>query len=622
MQKRIKNVVGKAILSAFVFLLALSCLVSCHKKPEQTEKQATYLFLGDSIAEALLGPEPISERDSYGYYSIVGQVNGARYINRAISGLTTIGFKNSLTRKGYFEEDDGFYREYWIKEADVIFISMLGNDLLSQYMVDYAIETGEQSTAAGKEVVSASFTERMTDRCIPNVNVAMDAIYAINPDVTVIWQTLYNPFTDNTVLLDEKDWARYNEGVADGRIDGKYTFRDLADILVRAVNGIVYDWKEAHPDKKFFVSDVKSAFDAVFEEDQAAGEKLIFSDWIHPSVQGHALIAATLEDTLCSLGLSDKAKATERYKQLVLDRTDRLYPDLPAAKSAVSAASGFSAVTSAYFTSTANVTPTLTRNVTKYDDGFLEEEKFYYLSSLNLSGVELANIKPRQFVEENEIEKDEFVEGLLALTDTMFPDGINVLNPFGSYLFFYEDGTFELSLTLDRKIIGLANSLLLINDVKDFVSDFDVVDFYKNEPFCDYNTTYDMYFSRLFPGFDITDLKKSIELLSSVGCTLSGVDVESDEFKTFAEALKTTGKLPEDFALPEQFGIKLNGYYTVKTLGEGEDARQVVYLNLVRTGKDTVPMFCALLGETDKADTLLMKIEFTSIRILFESKKN
>ncbi len=617
MQKRNGKVVGKAVFTAFVLIFALSYLISCNKETEQTEKQATYLFLGDSIAEALLGPEPISERDSYGYYSIVGQVNGAKYINRAISGLTTNGFKNSLIRKGYFEEDDGFYREYWIKEADVIFISMLGNDLLSQYMVDYAIETGEQSTAAGEEVVSASFTERMNNRCIPNVNDAMDAIYAINPDVTVIWQTLYNPFTDNSVLLDEEDWARYDEGVASGTIDGKYTFRDLADILVRAVNGIVYNWKDAHPEKKFYVSDVKGAFDAVFDSDQSAGEKLIFSDWIHPSVQGHALIASCLEDTLCSLGLSDKNKAAEKYKKLVLDRLERLYPDLPAAGTSVSSESSFSAISSAYFSAIEGVTPVLTNNVTEYDDGFSEEDKSYWLSSLIISGMEIANIKPRQFIQENDIETDEMIESLLAIADVAFPDGIDVFDPFESYLFLADDGKFELSLVLNSSL----TDLIKLQAIKNIVSDVNLIDLYKNEPFCDYNTTYEMYFSRLFPGFDLTELEKSIGLLSSVGCTLSGVDVESDGFKALAESLKTTGKLPEDFELPKKFGIKLNGYYTIETLGEGENARQVVYLNLVRTGKDTVPMFCALLTQTEAEDTLLMKIEFTSIRILFKSEK-
>ena len=179
--------------------LIASVLVSCQKKQEE-EQQATYLFLGDSIAEALLGPSPISERDSYGYYSIVGQINGARYINRAISGLTSNGFVNSLCQRRYFEEDDGFYREYWIKNADVIFISMLGNDVLCSDMIEFAIETGKASTAAGEIVLSADYQTKLNNRCIPNMREGMERIYELNPNVTVIWQTLYNPFFDDSVL--------------------------------------------------------------------------------------------------------------------------------------------------------------------------------------------------------------------------------------------------------------------------------------------------------------------------------------------------------------------------------------------------------------------------------------
>ncbi|MBO4540126.1 MAG: hypothetical protein J5781_07585 [Clostridia bacterium] len=608
---RKKSVFASILIVIVAVLLVSSLLVSCQKKDKQ-EKQATYLFLGDSIAEALLGPSPISERDSYGYYSIVGQVNGARYVNRAISGLTSIGFKNSLARKGFYEEDDGFYREYWIDQADVIFISMLGNDLLSAYMVDYAIETGVQSTAKGKEDVSESFTERMTERCIPNVNDAMDSIYRINPDVTVIWQTLYNPFTDNTVLLDDEDWARYNEKVASGEIDSKYSFRDLADILVRAVNGIVYDWQAAHPDKKFYVSDVKGAFDAVFEADQAAGESLIFSDWIHPSVRGHALIANCLEDTLCSLGLSDKGAATEKYKQLVSDRIDRLYPDLASAKTAVAAESTFTGVSSAYFASTAGVMPRCVNNVTSYDGGFFSEEKEFELESLKLSGTELVTIYIEQLAEEMDLDID---QSIVEFVNYLLPNGFNVFSRYNSYIDFNDDGTFELSLALDHDVTSLVNSLMFFLG-KD-AADFDVVDFYKNVPFCDYNTTYEMYFSELFPGFDITDLKNSLDILASVGCTIGGIDTESDNFKALAKSLKETGTIPEDFRLPENLKIKLNGRYTVQTLGEGDAARQVIYLNLVRTGKDTVPMFCALYTKTEMEEKVLFKIEFCSVRISF-----
>lgn len=617
---RRKSVAKTVLILLLSLIVVSSCLVSCQKKGKvEEEKQPTYLFLGDSIAEALLGPSPISERDSYGYYSIVGQVNGAHYVNRAISGLTTIGFKNSLCNRGYYEEPDGFYREYWIKQADVIFISMLGNDLLSAYMVDYAIETGVQSTAKGKEDVSESFTERMQERCVPNVNAAMDRIYSLNPDVTVIWQTLYNPFTDNTVLLDEDDWARYNEKIASGEIDSKYSFRDIADILVRAVNGIVYDWQAAHPDKKFFVSDVKGAFDAVFAADQAAGESLIFSDWIHPSVRGHALIAKCLEDTLCSIGLSDKGKATEKYKQLVLDRIDRLYPDQSAVKTAVGSESTFEGITSAYFSATSGVSPDYKSNAVPYEGGFLEYEKRYPIVSMNLSGAELSTIDLEAFAEEMEFDIDENLLGLFKLA---FPDGVDILDEFESYFYLDEEGNFEISFSVNPQLLAFANSLLEFPQFKDVIADFDVMDFYYNVPFCDYNTTYDMYFSELFPGFGLTDLKKSLSLLSSVGCTIEGIDVESEEFKAFDRSLNTTGKLPEGFKLPSTLSIKLRGYYTIERLGEGDEARDVVYFKLVRTGKDTVPMFCAFLGENETSKYIVFKIEFCSLRILGQTEKN
>ena len=109
-----------------------------------------------------------------------------------------------------------------------------------------------------------------------------------------------------------------------------------------------------------------------------------------------------------------------------------------------------------------------------------------------------------------------------------------------------------------------------------------------------------------------------IKALSVVGCSVTGVDVESESFLKTAENLKTSGKLPEDFTVPEDFGIKLKGFYTIETLGEGKNARKIAYLRLVRTGEDTVPMFCVLLDGNGEEGGALLKIEFCSIRISFK----
>ncbi len=608
-QKRVKI----SLVFCLVLLLVCSLFIGCEKNDDEPEeKQSTYLFLGDSIAEALLGPSPITERDSYGYYSIVGQVNGAKYYNRAISGLTSIGFVNSVCGRKYYEEEDAFYREYWIKNADVIFISMLGNDVLCSDMIEFAIETGKATTAQGTITLSADYQSKLNNRCIPNMREAMEKIYELNPNVTVVWQTLYNPFFDASVLIDKEDWDWYNSEVGKGAIDGKYTFRKLADILVNAMNDVVYDYQRDNPDKKFYISDVKGAFDAVFAQGDEEGEKLVFSDCIHPSIRGHALIAETLEKTLCELGLSSMDCAVDKYKTVVTDRMGRIYPEV--STSTVLSADSFSAVTNAYFAATESVAPSWGANATPLEGGqTFKEETIYTLESLNLSGLELAVLRLDELQEEMEFTLD---EAYADIFNAVFPDGIVVFNQAESYLDFFEDGTFTLSLQLSESLIKGANGILGMGLFD--MDDFDVVDFYNNVPFCDYNTTYDMYFRELFPGFTVTDLKKSVELLSGVGCSLIGVDTESEQFDALDASLKETGKLPDGFRLPDKFGIKLSGYYSLETLGEGDEARTIAYLRLVRTGEDTVPMFCILIGGNDDPYSALWKIEFCSLRILFK----
>lgn len=608
MPKKLRNSL-LILLSATLFA---TLFISCQQKPkEEPQEKPTYLFLGDSIAEALLGPSPISERDSYGYYSIVGQINGAKYVNRAISGLTSIGFVNSLCQRRSYEEDDGFYREYWIKNADVIFISMLGNDVLCSDMIEFAIETGKATTAAGNVVLSEDYRSKLERRCIPNMREGMARIYELNPDVTVIWQTLYNPFFDASVLIDEEDWAWYNEEVKKGAIDQKYSFRQLADILVNAMNQVVYDYKRDNPDKKFIISDVKGDFDAVFKQGDEKGAELIFSDCIHPSVKGHALIAERLEKTLCESGLSSMDEATAKYKTVVKERADRLYPEDAAVQAAVDAADGFNAVSKAYFASTKDKSPTCKPNALPYENGnFFAEEEYLPLASLQLDEMELSTLD----LTSEEFEVDEKLQKVIKL---LFPDGIPILDKNDSYLDFMSDGTFELRLSVDQDLLSGVASLLKMLDVD--LTDIDVVDFYENEPFCDYNTTYAMYFGELFPGFDVRELKKSLDLLSVAGCTVGGFDTNGEKFLAVETSLRETGKLPEGFTLPESLYISLNGYYTIEKLGEGEEERTVAYLSLVRTGKDTVPMFCALLKEDGLRKSALFKIEFCSVRIFFQS---
>ena len=76
----------RKILPYLLILLSVAlcaALFACGNKTEEpavpvtAEEQKTILFLGDSIGEALAGPTPLTEREAYGYYGIIGNVNGS-----------------------------------------------------------------------------------------------------------------------------------------------------------------------------------------------------------------------------------------------------------------------------------------------------------------------------------------------------------------------------------------------------------------------------------------------------------------------------------------------------------------------------------------------------------------
>lgn len=74
------------LLAVMLVALTVLGLAACNN---QAEDKYTIVYLGDSIAEALIGPSPLSERDNYGYYAIVGKTNGFNYYNHSVSGHKT-----------------------------------------------------------------------------------------------------------------------------------------------------------------------------------------------------------------------------------------------------------------------------------------------------------------------------------------------------------------------------------------------------------------------------------------------------------------------------------------------------------------------------------------------------
>ena len=146
-----KKVLTIFIVVALVALTAVS-FAACNEKPDDSnpaDGKLNIVFLGDSIAEALIGSSPVSERDNYGYYAIVGRTNGYNYYNHSMSGHLTSGNMADKSGEGLLEvisrptEKATLIRTH-IVEADVIHISVLGNNVLQYSLGSLMLEMADK----------------------------------------------------------------------------------------------------------------------------------------------------------------------------------------------------------------------------------------------------------------------------------------------------------------------------------------------------------------------------------------------------------------------------------------------------------------------------------------------
>ena len=69
MRKKILSVLLAVVLVASMAVAFVAC--------DDGNDKYTIVYIGDSIAEALIGPSPLGERDNYGYYALVGKIGRA-----------------------------------------------------------------------------------------------------------------------------------------------------------------------------------------------------------------------------------------------------------------------------------------------------------------------------------------------------------------------------------------------------------------------------------------------------------------------------------------------------------------------------------------------------------------
>ncbi len=336
-----KKVLTIFIVIAMVALTAVS-FAACNEKSDDSNSadgKLNIVFLGDSIAEALIGSSPISERDNYGYYAIVGKTNDYNYYNHSMSGHLTSGNMMDKSGEGLLEvisrptETATLIRTH-IVEADVIHISILGNNILQYSLGSMMLEMADELAGikpGSENSWYQSCFDRETDEAtrdelkeyyaddkslfdylhdggtLENVRPSIwsgdgetisfgDRSDGKNPnmaDPKFNFPSTYQNIVDIVAKLRElnptakiifqKVYNPVYEGttlltkweykaLAEKGYDTIAKVRDLAgELLTRHLNGMLDEYNEKHSDSKVYTLDIQKAFDDITKTDVKDG---------------------------------------------------------------------------------------------------------------------------------------------------------------------------------------------------------------------------------------------------------------------------------------------------------------------------------------------------------------
>ena len=403
----------KRLLMLFIVVLLVVCLfafAACDKPNEVKTPSKTIVYLGDSIAEALIGPSPLSERDNYGYYALLGRTNNFRYFNHSVSGHKTSG---SMMPSGgglldllEREQETATLMKTHIKQADIIHISIGGNNLLQYDLGLLMLEVADPDFPTkykngakngttlinklhngGKAKRKALDSDKTVEFDFPNTyqdicNV-IEILKEMNPNALIFFQKVYNPVFGGSKFLYPELLAALAEIEDDGRFGAAGTkittieqVRLVAQELLNCLNGMFDEYLAAHPGS-IYIIDANKAFDDYAKTDvrdgkvyygtltdkegTCKGAELMFSDWTHPSNLGHAVLFAATQAKFEELGLAD-ADALEDYKAIKIEQVKRMYEgrtklvsetqvtfDVADAVAKINAATTYQGVSDAYF---------------------------------------------------------------------------------------------------------------------------------------------------------------------------------------------------------------------------------------------------------------------------------
>lgn len=234
-----------------ISIILCLCLLTPFTLAAHAREPLNYLLLGDSIAQGF----GVYNRDEACYGRIVADTNGYGYANYGVDGLRTCDL---------IEQLDSSEVAAAVENADIISLSIGGNDFLQQNLPRIAVEV-----LAGNYKIVNDIKEIFAD----NFAVIIGRIKELNPDAVILVQTLYNPM--KSVLGD---------------------FYGLATVRV---NEAINEYLDENPGA-FYIVDTAPVMENHPE--------CVALDTIHPSAVGNEAIAAVVLEKLYDLGLGENTE--------------------------------------------------------------------------------------------------------------------------------------------------------------------------------------------------------------------------------------------------------------------------------------------------------------------------
>ena len=541
----------KKVIAALLVIALLACcvaaLAACNKN--EGERKTEIVYLGDSIAEGILGASPLGLRHEYAYANVIGRRNDLTYYNHSVSGHLTKDLRAILENEDLdYDRARGLLLH--VSEADIIHISILGNDVLQDRM-DGAFETEpvtmhniileaaeDEYTSIDRVLNGDTVGGVTTAGSVENIKAIVDALRRLNPDALIIFQSVYNPIMDVDTPLIKQGTRDALEAAGFGiTLDSLHR---LGDLLIERLNSALDAVlaMDGYADA-FVIADGHAAFNAVYAADPSRAKDLIYPDGIHPSNEGHAVLADLTQGILEERGLADKDSALQAYKTMRKDLLTDYFAgtsvDTAAASAAIDGAADCAAVTEAFFDATRGVTP----DYSEINGDFASRDTRAVDSDISFK-IDWANTSIGVL--------PEGIDSLLPMAISSTTSGVTLR----------ANGTISVELKLGSMVSGFLSNY---GGLAGLIGGLDL-------------TFLDTYLTPIMPGFDFDDILASLELAEAALGVKFVADVHEAELNTFLEglaALLKSAVYPEtgsasvtDLAIPAGLGLVIESTYTLK----------------------------------------------------------